>query len=148
MGESTLRVAIGRRRFQWAGARCLRPHAPLEHHHGTRRRRVCFVAPSSTRDLPAMRRVILPAASIAILIATTHAPALAAQTHRLVGAWKVDFPGGMRIENGTPTVMRLTGTLTVEAQADSLIATVVADPTNDGPKRPPLRLAAKTASGE
>jgi hypothetical protein len=74
-------------------------------------------------------------------------PPILTQPHPLVGAWKVNFVGGMRIENGTPTPMKLTGTLTVEAQGDSLIATLVADP-NNGASRPPTRLAAKSVSGD
>lgn len=74
-------------------------------------------------------------------------PTLLAQPHPLVGAWKINFVGGMRIENGTPTPVKLTGTLTVEAKGDSLIATLVADPTG-GASRPPTRLAAKSVSGD
>ena len=66
--------------------------------------------------------------------------------HPLVGAWKVDFPGGMRVQNGVSTPIRLTGKFTVEAQGDSLIGTLVADPSDQG-TRPPLRLAAKSMDG-
>ena len=68
------------------------------------------------------------------------------EPHPLVGAWTVDFPGGMRIQNGVSTPIRLIGRLTVEAQGDSLIGILVTDPSTQA-SRPPLRLAAKAASG-
>jgi hypothetical protein len=71
----------------------------------------------------------------------------AAAPHPLVGTWKVDFPAGMRVENGAVTPVRVNGTMTVEAQGDSLIATLVADPSGDVPRRP-IRLAAKSQDGD
>ncbi|HXI20531.1 MAG TPA: hypothetical protein VNH46_05575 [Gemmatimonadales bacterium] len=73
--------------------------------------------------------------------------ALAAQQPSLVGTWQVSYPGGARIENGAVTVLRATGVLTIEAQDDSLIATLVQDPAPDLPARPPARLAAARTAG-
>jgi hypothetical protein len=74
-------------------------------------------------------------------------PALGASPHPLVGTWKVEFPGGARIENGVATPIRLKGSLTVEARGDSLIANLVPDQ-GEGPARPPVRLAAKATAGD
>lgn len=76
------------------------------------------------------------------------APAGAPQAHPLVGVWKISYPGGMRIENGSPTVITFTGKLTVESKGDSLIGTVVTDPPPDLPPRPDIRLASKLAPGD
>jgi hypothetical protein len=54
----------------------------------------------------------------------------------------------MRIENGTPTAITRTGKLTVAAQGDSLIATLVTDPADGHPNRPDVRLATKAGTGD
>jgi hypothetical protein len=89
-----------------------------------------------------VNRAILSAAALAALPI-----AAAAQSHPLVGAWKVDYAGGMQLENGVATPIRRTGTMTIEAKGDSLIATLVADASDGAPPRPAARLAGKSASG-
>jgi hypothetical protein len=76
------------------------------------------------------------------------APPLVAQQAPLAGTWKVSYPAGSKMENGTVTNLTGTGTLTVTTQADSLIATLVLDPSAELPSRPPLRLAGVTSVGE
>lgn len=82
----------------------------------------------------------------ALLLGST---TLSAQQPALVGTWRLTYPAGMRIENGVPTPIISDGTLTVTAQGDSLIGSLVTDPIPDVPARPPARLAApKPASDE
>src|SRR5262245_31950872 len=97
--------------------------------------------------LPMVRGTLFAAATAATAVLVALPAALVAEPHPLVGVWKIDFPGGMRIENGNVTVMRLTGTLTVTAESDSLIATLVSDPQDETPRRT-IRLAAKSVSGD
>lgn len=74
--------------------------------------------------------------------------ALHAQQQPFVGAWQMSYPAGMRIEGDVETPIIGTGLLTIEAQGDSLIGTLVTDPTPEMPARPPSRLAAKAGAGE
>lgn len=74
--------------------------------------------------------------------------ALSAQSHPLVGAWTVSFSGGARMENGTVTQLPATGTLTIEAVGDSLVATLVTNPIEGLPPRPPTRMATAAKSGD
>ena len=65
--------------------------------------------------------------------------ALQAQQLPLVGVWRISYTGGMRIEDGMATPIMATGTLTIEAKADSLVATP-GHRTGPGlPARPPVR---------
>ena len=72
---------------------------------------------------------------------------LQAQQHPLVGTWQVTFVAGMSIENGVSTPILGGGTLTIEAQGDSLIGTLVRDPMPGVADRPPARLAGKLGDG-
>ena len=83
--------------------------------------------------------------AILVLGALTTPTLLSAQQTALVGAWKISYPGGVRMENGEQTVLWATGTLTVDRQGDSLIANLVTDP---GPERPraPIRIAAAASA--
>ncbi|MCC6245969.1 MAG: hypothetical protein IT353_24260 [Gemmatimonadaceae bacterium] len=71
----------------------------------------------------------------------------AAQSHPLVGEWKIRVPTQVRGENGAPTPMTLNGTLTVAQQADSLVATITMDPVPGQPASPLRRMAAVRRSG-
>jgi len=73
--------------------------------------------------------------------------AVHAQQNPLVGVWQISYPGASRVEDGVVTPIMATGTLTVEATADSLIATLVTDSSANAPARPPLRLTAATTPG-
>lgn len=77
-----------------------------------------------------------------------HAAPLAAQAPSFVGSWQLSYPRGKTIENGEETTIWGTGVLTVVSQGDSLIGTLVAEPTPDLPPRPPARLAAAATKGE
>lgn len=81
------------------------------------------------------------------LIALYAAP-LAAQAPSFAGTWQLTYPRGKTIENGEETIIWGTGVLTIVSQGDSLIGTLVGDPTPDVPPRPPARLAARTTAGE
>ncbi len=81
----------------------------------------------------------------ALLIAPTIAHA---QAHPLSGKWSVEYAAGMRIENETPTPIIAKAALTVESVGDSLIATLVTEPTADLPPRPPVRLATRRVDGK
>lgn len=72
---------------------------------------------------------------------------LAAQDHPLVGAWTVSYTGGMRMQNGAPTPIPVTGTLTFTVQGDSLVGTLALDPIEGIPARAPSRMAARIAEG-
>ena len=69
------------------------------------------------------------------------------QTHPLVGAWEMQLPGAVRMENGEQTITYVKGSLEVVLQGDSLIATLASEPVEGRPARPPARLAAKSAPG-
>jgi len=74
--------------------------------------------------------------------------ALQAQESPFAGSWRLSYPIGMQMTNGMPTPILGTGVLTVEANSDSLIGTLVTDPDPDLPSRPPARLAAGLTTGE
>lgn len=81
-----------------------------------------------------------------VMLALVASP-LSAQEAPHVGKWKVTFPAGMRVENGSATAINGTGTLTIERVNDSLIGTLVVDPIPDLPARPNNRMAAKADGG-
>lgn len=90
----------------------------------------------------------MPAPRFLIAAALLIGPVAAnAQAHPLTGKWSVEYAAGMRIENETPTPIMAKAALTVESVGDSLIATLVTEPTADLPPRPPVRLAARRADG-
>lgn len=68
---------------------------------------------------------------------------LAAQQAPHVGVWRMTYPVKMRVENGMVTPVSGTGTLTISASGDSLLATLEADPMPDVDPRPPLQLGGK-----
>jgi hypothetical protein len=68
-----------------------------------------------------------------------------AQTHPLVGTWTVRYPGGMQVQNGVPTVINFSGTLTVGAHGDSLVGVLVTQPSPGHPTRPDVRFATSGA---
>ena len=80
------------------------------------------------------------------LVALVAATPLAARVS-LVGAWKVTYPAGTRVENGEQTAIMGTGTLRIEARADSLLGELVPDPTPDLPARKPTRMTGPAGSG-
>lgn len=85
---------------------------------------------------------------LALLLALALAPVpLAAQAHPLVGEWSVTLAVGMRMENDAETPIMATGTMSVVAQGDSLIATTKMPAPAGRPARPPSRMAAKAGPG-
>jgi hypothetical protein len=84
----------------------------------------------------------------AVVILTLCAGALQAQQQPLVGVWQITYTGGMRIEDGVATPIMATGTLTIDAKADSLVANLATDPAPDLPARPPVRVATKAGAGD
>jgi hypothetical protein len=85
---------------------------------------------------------------LALLLALALGPArLAAQAHPLVGEWTVTLAVGMRMENDVETPIMQTGTMSIVAQGDSLIATTKMQPPEGRPARPPSRMAAKAVAG-
>jgi hypothetical protein len=91
-----------------------------------------------------MRRTTLMSAALLIFPL-----ALSAQSHPLVGEWKVDLVVGGRMGNGGAVEpLRGTGTLTVQAVGDSLVATMAIDSVAGRPMRPPTRMATALKAGE
>lgn len=74
--------------------------------------------------------------------------ALSAQQTPLVGAWRITYPGELRMRNGVADPVMVNGTLTFQTQGDSLVAELVTDPSPDLPPRPTLRLAARSNAGD
>ncbi len=70
-----------------------------------------------------------------------------AQTHPIIGSWKISFAAGTRMENGTATTITGTGKLVVQLQGDSLVARLIPDPI-DGTTRPESRMAALSGAGK
>lgn len=73
--------------------------------------------------------------------------ALSAQGSPLIGTWNMSLPGGAKFENGVMTPMMTTGVLTVEATADSLVATLTMAPPEGQEQRPPSRFTTKLSTG-
>jgi hypothetical protein len=65
----------------------------------------------------------------------------------IVGTWKVTYPAGTRVENGEQSVILGTGTLTIQAQADSLFGELVPDPVPDLPAQKPTRMTGLAGNG-
>ena len=87
-----------------------------------------------------MRRAI-------VLALTLGSSPLAAQQHPLAGVWQLTYPAGVQIDNGVRTVLMGDAQLTVEAQGDSLIATLAFVPQPGLRSRPPVRMAAMAGTG-
>ncbi len=94
-----------------------------------------FVSSSVQSLVAAAALLVLPAAA-------------QSQSHPMTGKWAVEYAAGMRVENDVPTPIMAKASLTVEAVGDSLIATLVTEPTADLPPRPPVRLATRRADGK
>lgn len=83
-----------------------------------------------------------------VLLAVTPL-AMHAQSHPLAGKWTIEYAGGMRIENDTPTPIMAKALLTITVAGDSLVATLLMEPNPNLPPRPEARFAAlKTAGSE
>lgn len=74
--------------------------------------------------------------------------ALPAQSHPLVGEWKLALVVGGRMENGVVTPINGTATLTVSVAGDSLIANLQTDPVDGQPARPAVRMTALKQAGD
>lgn len=72
---------------------------------------------------------------------------LEAQETALLGTWQVSYQAGLTRQNGIDTPIIATGTLTIQVEGDSLVGTLVTDPSADIPQRPPARLAAARTPG-
>ena len=70
-----------------------------------------------------------------------------AQSHALAGNWTIEYAGGMRIENDTPTPIMAKALLTITLAGDSLIATLAMEPNPNLPPRPESRFAALKVAG-
>lgn len=84
---------------------------------------------------------------LAVLSALLIPAALSAQANPLIGSWSATIPAGAKMENGEVTPLFASGTITVRAEGDSLIAMVKVDSSEGRPPRPASRLAAKATSG-
>jgi hypothetical protein len=65
----------------------------------------------------------------------------------IVGTWRVTYPAGTRVESGEQSVILGTGTLTIQAQADSLFGELVPDPVPDLPSLKPTRMTGLARNG-
>jgi hypothetical protein len=83
-----------------------------------------------------MRTTLLPALLLSLLPV-----AASAQAHPLVGTWEVIYPIGFEIDGPgqRARAIETTGTLTITATDDSLIAVLVTPPREGFPTRPPSR---------
>jgi hypothetical protein len=88
-----------------------------------------------------MIRTVVAFLALSASITTTQAPPL-------VGKWKLNYPGGMRMTNGDAETIMATGSLTITATKDSLLGELVMDPSPDLTARPPAHLAGKLTTGE
>ena len=85
--------------------------------------------------------------TILLALTTLIAAAPLAAQSPLVGAWKVTYPAGTRVENGEQSAIMGTGTLRIEARADSLFGEMVPDPAPDLPAGRPTRMTGPVRSG-
>lgn len=83
-----------------------------------------------------------------VVLGVVVAPAAMAQQPAVVGTWHLSFVVGNKVEPTGVTRIQGSGTLTIEAKGDSLIATLVTDPIPERPSPPPVRMAAVTGPGE
>lgn len=86
--------------------------------------------------------------NVLLCLLAFNATALSAQAPAFVGTWDLSYPRGKTIENGEETIIWGKGVLTIVAQGDSLIGTLVGEPIPNLPPRPPARLAAAATAGE
>lgn len=87
----------------------------------------------------------LPLLAAALLaFAPVAAPA---QDSPLAGKWTIEYAGGMRIENDTPTPIMAKALLTITVVGDSLVATLAMEPNPNLPPRPEARFAALKVAG-
>ncbi len=85
--------------------------------------------------------------AFAIVTSLVLAAPLAAQSHPLVGTWRVSYAAGARMGPEGSELIEGKGVLVLEAKGDSLIGTLTQEAFNDMPARPPMRLAALARSG-
>ncbi len=90
-----------------------------------------------------MRHVLFPALLLALLPV-----AAGAQAHPLVGTWEVTYPAGFEIDGPSQRARAIeaTGTLTITATEDSLIAVLETPPVEGLPTRPPSRFTSLRVS--
>lgn len=70
-----------------------------------------------------------------------------AQTHPLVGEWKVQVAAGVRGNDGAPVFVNRPGSMSVKAQGDSLVATMELEPVAGVPKQT-RRMVGKRVDGK
>lgn len=94
--------------------------------------------------MPFRRLVLLGALVAAPLLRPAAAEA---QASPLLGRWAIEYPAGIRNDNGVVTPMPGRATVTFSAQGDSIIAELVPEQAPGGPARRPSRLAAAAVTG-
>lgn len=94
-----------------------------------------------------MIRRLIQGSALGLALLLVPSASATAQSHPLVGTWKIEFVAVMRVENGTPTPITGTGTLTVTSEGDSLVSVLDTDPIEGMPPRPRARFAAKRTDG-
>lgn len=88
------------------------------------------------------RRLLALAASLLSMPLAAHA-----QSHPLVGSWRVVMQVGSQVEDGVETAIIDTATMTVTAQGDSLVASLAMPLPPGMPPRPPRRMTAAMVPG-
>jgi hypothetical protein len=76
-----------------------------------------------------------------------HGPMPPAQSHPLVGLWKLRIPTGVRGPAGSPTMVDRAGTLSIETVGDSLVALMTLAPVADVASRT-MRMSAANRTGK
>lgn len=71
----------------------------------------------------------------------------AAAQGALTGVWQVQYPAGVRVDNGVQTTIMGTGTLRIETRGDSLLGEFRPDPAPDLPEPAPVRLGGVPGPG-
>jgi hypothetical protein len=97
--------------------------------------------PEFAADAPATVRGMTRALAHASRVFATRADSL-------VGQWSVTYPADLQTRNGVLTPIMATGTLSVQLQGDSIVATLTSEPSAELPARPPQRLVAAIGLGD
>lgn len=95
--------------------------------------------------MPSMTR--LTRLALAALLAASPVAAHA-QSHPMAGKWAIEYAGGMRVENDTPTPIMAKGTLTITEEGDSLVAVLHVEPSEMIRARPDARFATAKVAGK
>jgi hypothetical protein len=94
-----------------------------------------------------MQRVLTTTVLLAAALVTPSHHGLAQGSNPLLGKWSIEYERGRRMQDGVATPLMGTGTLTIAASGDSLLATLQAGSREDGTVPPPATFGGRASAG-